>query len=174
MSTGGRASTRKRDGLQFDHGCQFMRVLMPADADSDATRDFADQMQLWQLEGEAREEELETSCCISPFCNSVAPKFNIDALPAGAISELDSSRLGLLEGPTGYFTPRTALQQQQTAADGFCRLLAPGDIFVGTPSMDALCSRAGGRARRPPEARLEHEGVDAASKAHRMHVCLSC
>ena len=66
---------------------------------------------------------------------------------AGAISIWDSSRLGLLDASTQQFTPRTALMQQQqqqqqhsAEGDGFCRLLAPGDIYVGTPSMGALCS----------------------------------
>lgn len=66
------------------------------------------------------------------------------AFLTGAIAEWDSSRLGLLEAQSSEFTPRSALhaqpQQQQSAPGRFCQLLAPGDIFVGNPGMDALCT----------------------------------
>lgn len=151
MRAGGRASTRRRDGLQFDHGCQFMRVRAPADAQDAAAHDFADQMQLWQREGDwILLTFRDTSCspaavCASPCCRLPSRLQPMPMLPwhTGAIAQWDSSRLGLLEASTSQFTPRTALQQQQqqqSVAGGFCRLLAPGDIFVGAPSMDALCT----------------------------------
>ncbi len=61
----------------------------------------------------------------------------------GAIVSWDNGRLGLLSASTQQFTTRTVLQQQQQQQqqrDGFCRLLASGDIYIGTPSMDSLCS----------------------------------
>jgi hypothetical protein len=86
----------------------------------------------------------------------------------GAISSLDSSRLGLLEADTQQFTPRTVLIQQQqrqqshsAGSDGFCRLLAPGDIYVGTPGMGALCSalasQQGDRLQRTWNTRVQHD-----------------
>lgn len=51
--TGGRASTRQRDGLQFDHGCQFVRVRTAADGAGARASDFDEQMQLWQRQGDA-------------------------------------------------------------------------------------------------------------------------
>ena len=62
--TGGRASTRRREGRQSDHGCQFLRLDPVAAAGPVAQRDLAAQMQAWQDAGAAAAPDLTLSNCV--------------------------------------------------------------------------------------------------------------
>ncbi|BDA48954.1 Renalase [Coccomyxa sp. Obi] len=47
-------------------------------------------------------------------------------------------RLGLLDAHTGTFTERSA-SGPDASPSGFCGIMSPGEIYVGVPSMDAVC-----------------------------------
>ena len=52
-----------------------------------------------------------------------------------------TARLGTLDAASGTFTDRReAHAAAETSNRGFCGIMAPGEVYVGAPSMSALCA----------------------------------
>lgn len=68
---------------------------------------------------------------------SVSAKGPLNAA-SGAASRW-SGRFGCLDAVTASFISRKDLQAGAQIPGSFCSFLSPGELWVGTPSSDALC-----------------------------------
>lgn len=109
---GGRASTRRQNGMQFDHGLQFMRLGDGSlTGDSTSVNDLRHQLSLWQHAGAATEWH-------------------------GRFGTLDAARGDFLPRNNG----KGPSSQPEAVGEGFCSFLQGGSVWVGTLSNDALCT----------------------------------
>lgn len=112
---GGRASTRRQNGMQFDHGLQFMKLRKGnLKGDDTATNDLRSLLSLWHQAGVATEWHGRFGT-IDSTSNVYNP----------------CSRRDSTFGSGGVCG---------NGADGFCGFLRDGPVWVGTPSNDSLCT----------------------------------